>query len=82
MPNLKQFCRKIIHKILKKFEKTLDFDYLLLYNENTKIKKGWKLEMKVIVKLLLKFMIKVLLPLGIFAAVVEGLSALVDGMAE
>lgn len=38
--------------------------------------------MKVIVKLLLKFMIKVLLPLGIFAAVVNGLEELLSQMGE
>lgn len=36
--------------------------------------------MKVIVKMLLKFMIKVLLPLGIFAAVVNALEELLAGL--
>ena len=38
--------------------------------------------MKVIVKMLLKFMIKVLLPLGIFAAVVNALEEMLAGLGE
>ena len=38
--------------------------------------------MKVIIKLLLKFMVKVLLPLGIFAAVVSYVEEMLSNMGE
>ena len=38
--------------------------------------------MKVIIKLLLKFMVKVLLPLGIFASVVDALAEKLSEMGE
>ena len=79
--NLRPLNKKI-YKILKFFLNPIDFVILLLYNKTTKIKKGWKLKMKVIVKLLLKFMIKVLLPLGIFASVVDGLAEMLSKMGE